>query len=123
MTRQEAQAFAEQWASDWNKLEVERVLVHFDDRVAFTSPTAASVVGVPTVLGKPALRDYWNTALSRVGSLRFIVDRVLWDETSGELAIIYIADIGGRKRRVSENLTFGADGRVVSAEVFHGVDA
>jgi hypothetical protein len=39
------------------------------------------------------------------------------------LAIIYIADIGGRKRRVSENLTFGADGRVVSAEVFHGVDA
>ena len=123
MTRQEAQAFAEQWASDWNKLEVERVLVHFDDRVAFTSPTAASVVGVPTVLGKPALRDYWNTALSRVGSLRFIVDRVLWDDASGELAIIYIADIGGRKRRVSENLTFGADGRVVSAGVFHGVDA
>src|SRR5262245_23760667 len=98
-------------------------LEHFDDRVAFTSPTAAAVVGLPTVSGKQALRDYWNKALARVGSLRFIVDRVLWDEASGELAIVYIADIGGRKRRVSENLTFGADGRVVSAEVFHGVDA
>jgi len=123
MTRQEAQAFTEQWASDWNKLAVERVLAHFDDRVAFTSPTAAAFVGAPTVSGKEALRDYWNKAVARVGSLRFIVDRVLWDEASGELAIIYIADIGGRRRRVSENLTFSADGRVVSAEVFHGVDA
>jgi len=123
MTHQEAQAFAEEWASDWNKLAVERVLAHFDDRVAFTSPTAAAVVGVPTVSGKQALRDYWNKAVARVESLRFIVDRVLWDEASRELAIIYTADIGGRKRRVSENLTFGGDGRVVSAEVFHGVDA
>ena len=44
MTRQEAQAFSEQWASDWNKLAVERVLAHFDDRVAFTSPTAAALL-------------------------------------------------------------------------------
>jgi hypothetical protein len=67
MTRKEAQAFAEQWASDWNKLAVERVLEHFDDRVAFTSPTAAAVVGLPTVSGKQALRDYWNKALARWG--------------------------------------------------------
>jgi len=123
MTRQDAQAFAKQWAADWNELAVERVLVHFHDRVAFTSPTAVAVVGVATVSGKQALRDYWNKAVARVGSLRFVVDRVLWDEASGELAIIYVADIGGRKRRVSENLKFGADGRVVSAEVFHGVEA
>src|SRR5215471_1042472 len=82
MTHQEAQAFAEEWASDWNKLAVERVLAHFDDRVAFTSPTAAAVVGVRTVSGKQALRDYWNKAVARVESLRFIVDRVLWDEAS-----------------------------------------
>lgn len=123
MTRQEAQAFAEQWAAAWNELAVERVLAHFDDRVVFTSPTAVAVVGVPTVSGKQALRDYWNKAIARVGSLRFAVDRVLWDEASRELAIIYLADAGGRKRRVSENLRFGVGNRVVSAEVFHGVDA
>jgi len=123
MTRQEAQAFAEQWAAAWNDLAVERVLAHFDDRVAFTSPTALAVAGVPTVNGKQALRDYWNKAVARVGSLRFAVDRVVWDEVSQELAIIYVADLGGRRRRVSENLMFGADGLVVSAEVFHGVDA
>ena len=123
MTRQEAQAFAEQWAAAWNELAVERVLVHFDDRVAFTSPTALTVVGAATVNGKQALRDYWNKAVARVGSLKFAVDRVLWDEASRELAIIYVADLGGRKRRVSENLKFGADGLIVGAEVFHGVEA
>ena len=47
--------------------------------------------------------------------------RVLWDAASRELAIIYLADIDGRTRTVSENLIFGDDGLVATAEVFHGV--
>jgi len=122
MTAKEARTFAEEWAAAWNELAVERVLAHFRDDVVFTSPTAIVVVGVPTVRGKPALRDYWNSAIARVGSLRFVVDRVLWDATTRELAIIYERQVDDRKRRVSENLTFDADGLVVSGEVFHGVD-
>jgi hypothetical protein len=57
-----------------------------------------------------------------VGALRFAVERVLWDASTRELAIIYDAEVAGRKRRVSENMTFGADGLVISAEVFHGVE-
>jgi ketosteroid isomerase-like protein len=122
MTGGQARAFANEWAAAWNELAVERVLAHFDENVSFTSPTALAVVGVPTVRGKQALREYWNKAVARIGSLRFTVDRVLWDAGARELAIIYDSEIDGRKRRVSENLTFGADGLVVSAEVFHGVD-
>jgi ketosteroid isomerase-like protein len=122
MTGEQARAFADEWAAAWNELAVERVLAHFDENVSFTSPTALAVVGVPTVRGKQALREYWNKAVARIGSLRFTVDRVLWDVSAWELAIIYDSEIDGRKRRVSENLTFGADGLVVSAEVFHGVD-
>jgi ketosteroid isomerase-like protein len=123
MTREQAEAFAQRWAAAWNERAVERVLAHFDDHVTFTSPTALAVVGTATVRGKQGLRDYWNQALARIGSLRFAVDRVLWDGDSRELAIIYGSEIEGRKRRVSENLRFGTDGRVISAEVFHGVDA
>ena len=122
MTGEHARAFADDWAAAWNELAVERVLAHFEENVSFTSPTALAVVGVPTVRGKQALREYWNKAVARVGSLRFTVDRVLWDASARELAIIYDSEIDGRKRRVSENLTLGADGLVVSAEVFHGVD-
>ncbi len=121
MTRDEARAFADEWAAAWNERAVERVLSHFDDDVAFTSPTALAVVGVATVRGKQALRDYWNAALARIGSLRFAVERVSWDPDSRELAIIYVSDTG-RRKRVSENLVFGANGLVVRAEVFHGVE-
>jgi hypothetical protein len=123
MTREQARAFADEWAAAWNELAVERVLSHFDEDVSFTSPTALAVVGVATVRGKQALREYWSAAVARVGSLHFAVDRVLWDAGTRELAIIYESERGGRRKRVSENLTFGADGRIVSAEVFHGVDA
>jgi hypothetical protein len=49
------------------------------------------------------------------------LDHVLWDSARRELAIIYTSDIDGRSKRVSENLTFDEDGRVIAAEVFHGV--
>ena len=123
MTAAEANAFAAEWASNWNAREVERVLAHFHDDVVFTSPTAQAVVGVPTVRGKAALREYWNKALTRIRSLHFTVDRVVWDERQRELAIIYVSDADGAKKRMSENLRFNEEGLVVSAEVFHGVGA
>ncbi|MBX3329269.1 MAG: nuclear transport factor 2 family protein [Nitrospira sp.] len=122
MTREEARAFAAEWTAAWNDLAVERVLDHFDENVSFTSPTARTVVGVSTVLGKQALREYWNKAVAHIGSLHFVLDRVLWDASTKEMAIVYISEIGGRRKRVSEHLTFGLDSLVVSAEVFHGVD-
>jgi hypothetical protein len=60
-------------------------------------------------------------ALARITSLRFDVDRVLWDAGARELAIIYRSTINSQSRRVSENLLFGANGLVERAEVFHGV--
>ncbi|HEV7607003.1 MAG TPA: hypothetical protein VGO61_06685, partial [Steroidobacteraceae bacterium] len=80
-------------------------------------------VGTATVQGKAALRAYWNEALARIGSLHFTVDRVIWDAAANEIAIIYVANMDGRDKRVSENFTFGPDGLAVSAEVFHGVGA
>jgi ketosteroid isomerase-like protein len=123
MTREEAMKFANDWAAAWNARDVERVLASFGDDVAFTSPTALAVMGTATVRGKAALRTYWTTAMARIGTLRFSIERAVWDPASRELAIVYVADINGQPKRVSENLTFGADGFVTSAEVFHGVAA
>ena len=121
MTRDQMTAFASEWAADWNERAVERVLAKFDENIVFTSPTALAVVGVATVGGKEALRAYWTAALERLTSLRFAIDRVLWDPETRELAIVYVSEIDGRVKRVSENLRFGPDGLVVAAEVFHGV--
>ena len=121
MTTDDAQAFAAQWAEAWIRRDIERVLGHFHDDVEFTSPTALSLLGIPTVRGKGALREYWRKALARLTSLRFAVDRVVWDEKRRELAIIYTSETDGKGKRVSENLRFNEAGQVVAAEVFHGV--
>ena len=121
MTSDDARAFAAQWAEAWNRRDIEQVLAHFHEDVEFTSPTALAVVGTPTVRCKRSLREYWTLALSRLASLRFTVDRVVWDAGSRELAIIYTSETDGTARRVSENLRFDAAGQVVAAEVFHGV--
>lgn len=123
MTSTEAEAFAARWAQAWNSRDIEAVLEHFHEDVAFTSPTAVRVVGIPTVSGKPALRDYWQQALTPLASLHFTVDRVVWDAARRELAIIYTARIDGTARRVSENLRFNDADQVIGAEVFHGVTA
>jgi len=119
--RESRERFAAEWAQAWNDRAVEKVLVHFHPDVVFRSPTALALLGSPVVRGKEALRAYWTTALGRIGSLRFTVDRVLWDPARRELAIVYTAEIDGNARKVSENLSFDANGAVTSAEVFHGV--
>ena len=121
MTTDDARTFAVRWAEAWNRRDIEQVLAHFHDDVVFTSPTALAVMGTPTVRGKESLRAYWTTALSRLTSLRFTVDRVAWDPHTRELAIIYTSETDGKARRVSENLVFDSADRVVIAEVFHGV--
>jgi len=121
MTNDDASAYAAEWAEAWNNRDIEQVLGHFHEDVEFTSPTALAVMGVPTVRGKAALREYWTKALSQITSLRFTLDRVVWDGAHRELAIIYTAEINGKARRVSENLRFNDARQVVAAEVFHGI--
>lgn len=121
MTREEAARFAIGWVEAWNGRDIEAVLSTFEEGVAFTSPRALAIVGTATVEGKKALRAYWEMALARTSSLRFTLERIVWDPESRELAIVYVSEVNGEAKRVSENLRFGDSGRVASAEVFHGV--
>ena len=121
MNREEIEAFAMQWADAWNNRDHEKVLAHFHEEINFTSPTALAVVGMPTVKGKNALRAYWTKALSRVETLRFNIERLVWDPERRELAIIYTSEINGNSKKVSENLAFNDNDLVITAEVFHGI--
>ena len=121
MNRSEASTFAEEWNESWNRRDLDAALAHFADDVVFSSPRAVQVVGVPTVRGKAALRDYWRKALGSLGSLRFSVRRIVWDPEAAELVIVYDREVDGRLDRVAELLAFGPTGRVVRGEVFHGV--
>lgn len=121
MTNDDVQTFTDRWAAAWNSRDIDAVLTHFHEDVEFTSPTALAVVGVATVRGKARLREYWIAALSRLSSLHFTIDHVVWDANLRELAIIYTSVADGKTKRVSENLRFNAADQVIVGEVFHGV--
>ena len=121
MTEEQARSFAEQWAERWNRRDVDAVLAHFADDVVFTSPVALAVTGSATIRGKQLLGTYWRSALERHHSLRFTLQRTLWDPAKSELAIIYDRDVNGRRERGIEVLTFGADRQIVRGEAFYGL--
>ena len=71
-------AFAERWCADWNAHDLDRILSHFADDVVFTSPIAAGLLPETggRLVGKAALRAYWEVGLSRIPDLHFTVERI-----------------------------------------------
>jgi len=120
MQRSDAVQFAESWIDAWNRRDIERVLAMYADDLSFTSPMAFEVMGHPTVVGKSALRDYWQKALARINDLRFALDRIIWDEEARELGIVYTRHVHGNSKRVLETFRFDAEDHVVTSEVLHG---
>lgn len=71
-------AFARQWCGNWNSHDLNRVLAHFTNDVLFTSPVAAQLMPGTDgrLMGKAALRAYWEAGLRRIPDLRFTIERV-----------------------------------------------
>jgi ketosteroid isomerase-like protein len=94
--------YVEQWVQAWNAHDIDAVLSHFHDDVVFTSPVAARLLpetgGV--VRGKPALRDYWMTALKSLPDLHFDVVGLYRGEST--LVINYRNERGGLVNEASD---------------------
>jgi ketosteroid isomerase-like protein len=119
--RRQAEDYANRWIASWNRLDIEDVLATFAEDVVFSSPRAMEGLGVPTIHGKQAMREYWQAGLPRIQNLRFTLVRTIWDEHCLAIAIIYDREVNGQRGRATEIMQFDRQGRVVSGEVFHGV--
>jgi hypothetical protein len=101
--------FASDWLKAWNTHDLDALLAHFADDVAFTSLVAAQL---PTssdgvIRGKVALRAYWSEGLRRIPDLRFVVVGVYVGVNT--LVINYCNQKGAL---VNEVLIFNDDGLV-----------
>ena len=112
--------FARWWAHTWSNRDVNAVVACFSEDVRFVSPRAAEVTGNPVVLGRQALRDYWQRALAGVESIVFEVERVLEDVAGEDIVIVYTSNIDGRRKRACEFMHFDDEGTIVAAEAMHG---
>jgi ketosteroid isomerase-like protein len=118
--RIDARTFADRWISEWNGKDLEAVLSHFSESVVFTSPRAKATVGAASVQGKSSLREYWTKAIDRIQTIHFALDYVISD--GDRVAIVYIAEIDGRRMRCVEFMVFGEDGLVREGEAMHGAE-
>lgn len=102
--------FAQDWIDAWNRHDLDAILSHYDDDIAFTSPFVIQIFGEPsgTLRGKAALRDYFGKALSRFPDLKFELIRELRGVDSVVLHYHSVKNL-----LAAEVMTFGAGSKVV----------
>lgn len=123
MTQEHALEFATGWTEAWNRRDVEAVLALFAEDAEFVSPKAQQFVGRAALKGKAEIRNYWETALTKIDDLRFTLDSVFVGPAERQAAILYSSRLNGRTSRAIEMLTFNEHALVVRGEAFYGAAA
>jgi len=105
----EARKFAEDWIAAWNAHDLEAVMSHYASDVTLNSPVAVEVLKDEsgTVVGREALRIYFQRGLAAHPSLRFELIDVLWGLRS---VVLYYVNHRGTK--TAEYMEFDATGKV-----------
>lgn len=114
MTKDEAWNLANHWVATWNAHDLEAIMTHYDDAVELTSPVAARLLGLPNgkVVGKSALRGYFQRGLEAFPDLRFDLEDVLWGTNS--VVLVYTNQKGTRSGEFMELSAAGKVARVVA---------
>jgi ketosteroid isomerase-like protein len=106
--RQWAQAFASDWIASWNSHDMERILAHYTDDFAMSSPLIVERLGLPEgkLKGKKAIRAYWQPGLSLDPPLQFELIEVF---VGMEAITLYYNNVG--RRLVAETLFINSSGK------------
>lgn len=116
---QHPRQFAESWIAAWNAHDLDAVLAHFGDGFEFFSPLIRQFANEPSgrLIGKDAVRSYWQIGLARLPDLHF----ELLDVFTGVngLTILY----RGHRGLSVEVFQFNAKGHAVRGQAMYAADA
>jgi hypothetical protein len=105
-----ADQFAAEWIAAWNSHDLDRILSHYRDDFAMSSPLIVERGFDPsgTLHGKDAVRPYWRAGLAAAPDLHFTLEVALIGADS--IAILYRNQAG---RRVAEVVVLDEERRVI----------
>jgi ketosteroid isomerase-like protein len=117
ITHDAGQALGRSWTDAWNRHDLDAVMAHLREEIAFSSPHIPAIAGEPSGVlhGKPAVRAYWAEALRRMPDLHFDLQGV----TVG-LDAVAIRYTNERGRESVELLLVDGDGLVVRGAGTYG---
>lgn len=118
----DAEGFVREWVRAWNARDLDAVVGHFTEDAEFFSPRAEEVTGNPAVVGREALRAYWQGGTAHLDRLHFTLDHWVWDGVD-QLVIVYNSEVGERRRRACELLVIDLpSGRARYGEAMYGAE-
>ena len=109
MTKDDAWNLANDWVAAWNAHDLDSIMTHYDEAAELTSPVAAKLLGTSNgkVVGKAALRAYFQRGLEAYPELHFHLEDVLWGLNS---VVLYYTNQKGT--RTAEFMELSAKGKV-----------
>lgn len=107
-----AMAFARDWIASWNARDMDRILSHYSDDFEMCSPLVMERTGRASgrLIGRDAVRAYWEPSLAATPPLRFELLDVLVGVDS---VTLYYRNVG--RRLVAETFFIDASSRVTKA--------
>ncbi len=115
-----AKRIAHEWFAAFNAHDLENLLVLYDDHAKHFSPKLKmrrpETNGL--VVGKAALRDWWEDAFTRLPELHYEVITLTADDK--RVFMEYIRQVPGEEdMKVAEVLDIEA-GKIIASRVYHG---
>jgi hypothetical protein len=110
LTEIEAHTLAQHWVAAWNSHDLENIMSHYATNVVLVSPVAAKLLpdASGTVIGKDALRIYFQHGLEAYPNLKFELLDVMWGISS---VVLYYINQKGTK--TGEFMEVDANGKIV----------
>ena len=105
LTKTEVAEFAEHWVAAWNSHNLEEIMSHYAEDVELISAVAAQLLQDPSgrVIGKDALRSYFEIGLEAYPDLEFTLKDMMWGLNS--IVLYYTNQKRDAHRRVYGNIS------------------
>ena len=120
MTPEKLQSIAFKWFEAFNTHDLEQLLSLYDDDAEHFSPKLK--IRQPEtnglVIGKQALREWWQDAFDRLPSLNYKVTSLT---ANGDRVFMeYIRTVDGEENMLVAEVLVVRDNRIIASRVYHG---
>ncbi|WP_317170614.1 nuclear transport factor 2 family protein, partial [Tenacibaculum finnmarkense] len=120
MTPEKLQSIAFRWFETFNNKELEKLLALYDDEATHFSPKLK--IHKPQtnglVVGKEAMRSWWQDAFDRLPSLHYKVKSLT--ANSDRVFMEYIRQVANEDDMLVAEVLEVKNGKIISSRVYHG---
>ena len=120
MTPENLQSIAFKWFDAFNSHNLDQLLSLYDEDAEHYSPKLKirkpETLGM--IIGKPALREWWQDAFDRLPSLNYKVTSLT---ANGDRVFMeYVRSVDGEENMLVAEVLIVKEGKIIASRVYHG---